>query len=91
MSVDFDVKGQQGNALLVYLWIILIIFISCLDWRHPFTAESPLVTQAKFLQICSYLETTYLHLDSLRVSKFSKFSFLGERLFIDFLIAKKKN
>ncbi len=38
------------------------VFISCLDsfWRHPFTAEDPLVNQwcnATFLQICSDEDT----------------------------------
>ncbi len=38
------------------------VFISCLDsfWRHPFTAEDPLVSKrwnATFLQICSDKET----------------------------------
>ncbi len=38
------------------------VFISCLDsfWRHPFTAEDPLVSKwcnATFLQICFHQET----------------------------------
>ncbi len=36
------------------------VFISCLDWRHPFTADDPLVSKwcnATFLQICSDEET----------------------------------
>ncbi len=42
-------------------------------WRHPFTAEDPLVSKwcnATFLQICSDKETTRI-LDGLRVSKSS--------------------
>ncbi len=47
------------------MWINLVdcdVFISCLDsfWRHPFTAEDPLVSKwcnAKFLQICYDEET----------------------------------
>ncbi len=42
-------------------------------WRHPFTAEHPLLSKwcnATCLQICSHLETKYI-LDLLRVSTFS--------------------
>ncbi len=48
------------------------VFISCLDsfWRHPFTAEHPLVSKwcsARFLQICSHEGTNIYILDGLRV------------------------
>ncbi len=51
------------------------VFISCFDlfWRHPFTAEDPLVSNwcnATFLQNCLDEETNYI-LDGLIVSKFS--------------------
>ncbi len=51
-------------------------------WRHPFTAEDPLVSKwcnAKFLQTCSHEEQTHLHLwwpEGEYI--FSQFSFLGE-------------
>ncbi len=61
------------------------VFISCLDsfWRHPFTAEDPLVSKwwnATFLQIYSDEENKLIYiLDGLKESKLSKFcNFLGE-------------
>ncbi len=42
-------------------------------WRHPFTAEHPLLSKWRnptFVQICSQLETKYL-LDLMRVNTFS--------------------
>ncbi len=47
-------------------------------WRHPFTAEDPLVRKwcnATFLQICSHEETNPTSWKDLI---FSKFSFLGQ-------------
>ncbi len=50
-------------------------------WRHPFTAEDPLVIQwcnVKILQICSHEKNKLIYiLDGLRVSKyiFIKFNF----------------
>ncbi len=55
--------GLESSGLL---WIIIILTLS-------FTAEDSLVSKwcnAKFLQICSNEQTTYI-LDDLRVSKFS--------------------
>ncbi len=50
-------------------------------WRHPFTAEDPLVSKwssAEFLQICSHEETNNL-LDGLKMwDIFIKVSFLGD-------------
>ncbi len=45
-----------------YLWIIVMFYqlFGLSFWRHPFTAEDPLVSMwcnAKFLQICSDEET----------------------------------
>ncbi len=47
---------------LDYLWIIVMFYqlFGLSFWRHPFTAEDPLVSKrwnAKFLQICSHEET----------------------------------
>ncbi len=40
-------------------WIRLkFFFFSCLDWRHPFTAEDPSDSYPKSLQICSDEETS---------------------------------
>ncbi len=55
-------------------------------WRHPFTAEDPLVSKwchATFFQICSDEEKTNLHL-RLPEGEYilSKFSFLGELFFL---------
>ncbi len=49
-------------------------------WRHPFTAEHPLMSKwcnATFLQIWWRNKLIYIW-DDLRVSTFSNFSFLGE-------------
>ncbi len=53
------IDGLESCTLLVDY---CDVFISCLDsfWRHPFTAEDPLVSKscdANFLQICSDVET----------------------------------
>ncbi len=51
-------------------------------WRHPFTAEDPLVSKwwnAKFLKISSDEEKNIYILDGLRVGTFSaNFLFLGQ-------------
>ncbi len=58
-----------------YLYIIVMFFYQLLGhkfWRHPFTAEDPLVSKwcnAKFLQICSDEETNSSSLDDLRMCK----------------------
>ncbi len=58
-----------------YLWIVVRFLSAVLFWRHPFTAEDPLVSRwcnAKFLQICSSEETKLIYiLDGLWVSKVS--------------------
>ncbi len=72
-----------------YLWIFVMSYQLCgrSFWRHPFTAEDPLVSKwwnATFLQICSDDKETHLHLGwpALRVSTFSaNFHFLGELCF----------
>ncbi len=56
------------------------VFISCLDsfWRHPFTAEHPLVSKwcnAKLLHICSHEETCIYIFNGLRMSKCLYFKF----------------
>ncbi len=53
-------------------------------WRHPFTAEEPLLRHwcnATFLQIWWRNKLVYI-LDGLRVKKFSKFSFLDEQFLL---------
>ncbi len=57
-------------------------FISCLDsfWRHPFTAEDPLVSKwcnAKYDQICSDEEKLIYFLKAQRMSMFSTNIFFG--------------
>ncbi len=57
--------SQDVNWRTGVVWITCVLlwcFISCLDsfWRHPFTAEDPLMSKwcnATFLQICSVEET----------------------------------
>ncbi len=54
-------------------------------WRHPFTAEDPLVSKwcnATFLQICSDEETLIYILDGLRVSIFQLIFFFWGELFL---------
>ncbi len=58
------------------------VFISCLNsfWRHPFTAEDPLMSKwwnATFLQICSDEEKLIHILDGLIVSTFKQIYFFG--------------
>ncbi len=66
-----------------YLWITVMFYqlFGLSFWRHPFTAEHPLVSKwcnATFLQIWWRNKLIYI-LDSLRVSTFSEiFSILGE-------------
>ncbi len=61
------------------------VFISCLDsfWRHPFTAEEALVSKwcnAKFLQICSDVETNFSSSwIAWEWGHFQQIYFLGER------------
>ncbi len=61
-----------------FLWC----FYGLSFWRHPFTAEVPLVSNwcnATFLQICTDEEKTHLHLGWPEVNTFStKFHFLNE-------------
>ncbi len=72
-----------------YLWIIVMFFYQLfgfLFWRHPFTAEDPLVSKwckAKFVpNLCWWRNKLIYILDDLRVSTFSAiFIFLGELLF----------
>ncbi len=64
------IDGLESCGLLVYYYDVVISSF----WRHPFTADYPLVSKwcnAKFLQICSDEETLIYILDSLGVSKFS--------------------
>ncbi len=75
--MDLFITNTQLVDYLHCLWVI-VMFFGLSFWRHPFTAEDPLVNNwcnAKFLQICSDKETNYM----IWVSNFfSKFSFLGE-------------
>ncbi len=74
-----------ANTQLWLEWCgLLDVFISCLDsfWRHPFTAEHPLLRHWRsdtFLQI--WWRKTHPNLGRPEVEHiFSKFSFLGELL-----------
>ncbi len=62
--------SQDGNLMdwngVDYLWIIVMFLSAVLDpnpnlfWRHPLTAEDPLVNKwcnAKFIQLCPDTET----------------------------------
>ncbi len=57
------------------LWWCFYQLFGLSVWRHPFTAEDPLVSKqcnTKFSQICSHEETKSIYiLGGLRVSKFS--------------------
>ncbi len=64
-------------CFLLVLWVLLWSFYQLFGlsfWRHPFTAEDPLLSKwcnVTFLQICSDEETnTSTPLDGLRVSTF---------------------
>ncbi len=75
---------QLFTSNVVNLWTGMVLFICGLlwcffqlfglsFWRHPFTAEHPLVSKwcnAKFLQICSDNKQIYF-LNGLRISTFS--------------------
>ncbi len=60
MWVDFGVREQEMDFFTCgLLWCFYQLF-GLSFWRHPFTAEDPLVSEwcnAKFLQICSHKET----------------------------------
>ncbi len=57
----FITKIQLFTSQVVNRWTgVLYITWTLIFWRHPFTAEDPLVSKscdAIFLQICSYIET----------------------------------
>ncbi len=68
------------------VWITVMFYqlFGLSFWRHPFTAEDPLVSKwcnAKFLQICSDEETnSSTSWMAWKWVEFSKYSFLGELL-----------
>ncbi len=76
--------SQDNNWWTGVVWItcgLLWCFYQCLDsfWRHPFTAEHPLLRQwcnATFLQIWWRNRLIYIF-DGLRVSKLSTTFFFG--------------
>ncbi len=75
LFTSLDVKLWTGVVWITcgLLWCFYQLF-GLSFWRHPFTAEDPLVNQwcnAKFLQICSDEETNSSILNDMRVSTFS--------------------
>ncbi len=81
LFISQDVNWLTGVVWItcVLLWCFYQLF-GLLFWRHPFTAEDPLVSKwcnAKFLQICFDEEKLIHILDGLRVSIFlAKLNFL---------------
>ncbi len=67
---------QDVNRWTGVVWIIVMFYqlFGLSFWRHPFSAEDPLVSKwynAKFLKICSEEETNSSSACSLRVNKSS--------------------
>ncbi len=59
------IDGLESCGLLVDYYDVFYQLFGLSFWRHPFTAEDPLVSKwcnATFLQICSVEETNHLHL-----------------------------
>ncbi len=59
--------SQDVNWCTWVMWIIVFVYhlFGLSFWRHPFTAEDPLVSKwynAKFLQICSDEDTNYIYI-----------------------------
>ncbi len=87
LSNSQDVNWWTGVEWITFdlLWCFYQLF-GLSFWRHPFTAEDPLVSKwwnAKFLQIFYDEEKKLIYtMDGLMVSRSSgKFRFLGEQFF----------
>ncbi len=56
------IDGLEWCEFLVYYWDVFYLLFGLSFWRHPFTAEDPLVSKwcnARILKICSN-ENNYL-------------------------------
>ncbi len=77
---SFSHDSNWLTESMVYLWIIMMLLL--LFWRHPFTADDPLVSKwcnAKFLQICSNKEmnssTSWMAWERIHLQQFFEYSF----------------
>ncbi len=89
-----DLSSPDINLWTGVAWIIVDVFIRLSFWRHPFTAEHPLLRHWCILQIWSHEDNIYIFngtfvtcLSSATVSRFILLSFFLDNLDMSFLVS----